>query len=589
MFLFLALCQPLRAQSWEAELERYDREATGKTLEENLGILKSYSREYASDSSALGAIYRRMGIKYAELGSYQEAIDYQLKALAFAHRGSDFLGRASSLNNIAGLYYTIGNEELAREYFLEAYQLFGKAGKEKKTAQRGQSDMALNLAQLYFDKGEYTEAEHFLSLSFQHLYAYGDTAEINYLYLLEAALHERKNDPDAALRTLLKVRSNLEKMPDPTVRLMMLQNKASIHTKKGETDSVLVLLQEALQLAYEIENVDYIRNTANELSRFYEARGDSLNAFQYLKIYRVFNDSLLDASRIKAMIEAEQRYRSQEKTREVEQKELELKKKRYQVLFMGTLCLLLLAGSVLLVKNRNKARRLAESALQLKDARIKELMSEQELKSIDSMLKGQDEERRRIARELHDRLGSILATIKLHFSVMEEEIQRLQERQLQSYEMATSMLDEAVDEVRKISHDLHSGSISKFGLKAALGQLILAIETANAVRIQFMDNGLEPAIYEPYEVELYRITQELLSNTLKHAGATEVSIQLNRSEGFLTYSYEDNGRGFDKAILAKSDGLGMLSIEARVKKINGHSTLDSMPGHGFTFIVEIPL
>ncbi len=576
-------------RSWEKELLNLDSVHQAANSSRALAAYMDFYESHKNDSAAKGAVYRRLGNIYRDLGNLEASLFYQLRAIELADEGEDVLSTASSLNNIASLYYSLGDREQALRYFLESYRLFGLLANEKSIAKKGQSDLALNLSSIYKEMEKYGEARHFLDLSFGHLRDYGDTSEIIYLYLLDGELSAAEGKLDYWGSSLVKAEKYFQNHPDPYAELLFIQQKADFFVRSGTKDSVKKYLEKALELAYALENTESIRNTAKSLSSWFDQAGDSLEAYHYLKIYQVFNDSLLDAGRIKAMIDAEQKYQNIAKTRDLEQRELELKKRRFQLLFMGSLCLLLFVLSVLLVQNRNKTKKLAEKELLLKDSRIRELMQEQELKSIDAMLKGQDEERQRIAQDLHDRLGSILSTVKLHFSTMEEEIRKLQDKQHQSYKLATKMLDEAVDEVRKISHDLHSGSISKFGLKTAVNQLIQAIESSNAIHIQFFDNQIDGQDYAGFEVELYRIIQELLSNTLKHAGATEVNMQLTRSEGFITFSYEDNGKGMDPEILKKSEGLGMVSIQNRVRKINGRSTLDSMPGHGFTFIIEIPL
>lgn len=576
-------------RSWEKELLILDSIHQSANASRALAAYMDFFESHKNDSAAKGAVYRRLGNIYRDLGNLEASLFYQLRAIELADEDEDILSTASSLNNIASLYYSLGDREQALRYFLESYRLFGLLANEKAIAKKGQSDLALNLSSIYKELEKYGEARHFLDLSFGHLRDHGDTGEIIYLYLLDGELSAAEGKLDQWGHSLVKAEKYFQNHPDPYAELLFVQQKADFFTRSGTKDSVKIYLEKALELAYALENTESIRNTAKSLSSWFDQAGDSLEAYHYLKIYQVFNDSLLDAGRIKAMIDAEQKYQNIAKTRDLEQRELELKKRRFQLLFMGSLCLLLFVLSVLLVQNRNKTKKLAEKEMLLKDSRIRELMQEQELKSIDAMLKGQDEERQRIARDLHDRLGSILSTVKLHFSTMEEEIRKLQDKQHQSYKLATEMLDEAVDEVRKISHDLHSGSISKFGLKTAVNQLIQAIESSNAIHIRFFDNQIDGQDYATFEVELYRIIQELLSNTLKHAGATEVNMQLTRSEGFITFSYEDNGKGMDPEIMNQSEGLGMVSIQNRVRKINGRSTLDSMPGHGFTFIIEIPL
>lgn len=575
-------------KAWEDELlaidATYDRSNPNAIIQSYLDFVQKYQ----GDSAIKGATYRRLGNMYKRVGNYDLSLYYQLRALDLSKYYGGVLSEASGHANIGSLYYSMGDNDQAYRYFLEAYRLHGKASEETKIGILGQADAALNLATMLNELHRPEEARHFLDLSIKHAYDYGDTSEMYYVYMVGANIAESEGDTIAWQSFLNKVDLWMNQDYNLYIAIAAEQSRASLYKVYGLSDSVTAALNRALSLSYKYQNPESIRHTAHLLTKHFESVGDSMEAYQYLKIYQMFNDSLLDADRIQALIDAEQKYQNIKKSKELAEQEAELSRKRVQVIFLGSVIGLLLILSVVLVQNRNKTKRLAEKEIELKDSQINELMQEQELLSMDAMMKGQDEERQRIARDLHDRLGSILSTVKLHFSTMEDEIRKLQEKQHSSYLTATQMLDEAVDEVRKISHDLHSGAISKFGLKTALHQLIQAIEGANTLKIHFYDNAIAPEILAPFEVELYRIIQELLSNTLKHAKANEVNIQLMKSEGFITFSYDDNGVGMDVKNLV-GRGIGLESIEKRVQKIKGRSTLDSTPGHGFTFIIEIPI
>lgn len=251
-----------------------------------------------------------------------------------------------------------------------------------------------------------------------------------------------------------------------------------------------------------------------------------------------------------------------------------------------TILLLVAADLLLLFRNRKLKY---QKEIDEQRRRVDDLMQKQEVENVNAMLKGQDEERKRIAQELHDRIGSILSTVKLHFTNVETGIALLKEQQNKSYTEAVGLLDEAVDEVRRISHDLYEGSLAKFGFKTALLQLIAAIEKANVVHVTFIDNGVERDAYKEFEQDLYRITQELLSNSLKYAQAKEITIQLNQKQGVVEYMYEDDGAGFNIQKIADSAGIGYKNIAARVAKMGGTWHLDAHPNHGMTLIIELPI
>ncbi len=158
----------------------------------------------------------------------------------------------------------------------------------------------------------------------------------------------------------------------------------------------------------------------------------------------------------------------------------------------------------------------------------------------------------------------------------------------EQYHKATTILDEACDEVRKISHDLASGELVKFGLVAALNQLAKTIEDSGQINIKTLAFGMDNRLESATEIALYRIVQELLSNILKHSRATQVTIQLNKAGNNLNIVVEDNGTGFDPSAVLANSGLGLKNVETRVHKLNGNIHIDSGKGRGTTTIIDIP-
>ena len=184
----------------------------------------------------------------------------------------------------------------------------------------------------------------------------------------------------------------------------------------------------------------------------------------------------------------------------------------------------------------------------------------------------------------------MLSMVKLHFKSVEENIQSIKENNLAMYSKANNLLDEACEEVRKIANDLTSGVLNKFGLIPALNSLKESIEGTGQLKIEvlvfgFDENRLEYNI----EINLYRIIQELISNILKHAKASEVSIQLLKKEKRLNIVVEDNGIGFDVNQTKNKKGMGLKNIESRVDSLNGEFNIDSGKGSGTTITIDIPL
>lgn len=213
--------------------------------------------------------------------------------------------------------------------------------------------------------------------------------------------------------------------------------------------------------------------------------------------------------------------------------------------------------------------------LEIKDNKLDELMASQESKTYAAMLKGQQQERERIARDLHDRLGGTLAALKHSLRSPENKIK----------EEDLEIVDQAVKEVRDVSHNLASTQFADFGLSEALGQLKSTIENVGEVKFEVYLHPSTSKLEQKVTIELYRIVQELLSNTLKHADANEISVQTNFTENIFNLIYEDNGRGFDPFKVQR--GMGLDNMRARVKKIGGVMNIDAEIGRGTIVIIEI--
>jgi len=240
--------------------------------------------------------------------------------------------------------------------------------------------------------------------------------------------------------------------------------------------------------------------------------------------------------------------------------------------------------AVFLQKNTTKKRLLAEQESLLKQERVDNLLKEQELVSIDAMIAGQEKERQRVANELHDDLGSLMATIKLHFdnSKVSKKDTGLQNAQ--------KLLDQAYQKVRSMAHSKNSGVMSDQGLLPAIKKMAQVITETNALEVAVEAFGMGDRLENSLELNLFRMVQELVANTIKHAEATKVTIQLTQHEDNLNIIIEDNGKGFDRSkIETDKTGMGLTTIEKRVEHLEGNFTIDSILGKGTSILIDIPV
>jgi signal transduction histidine kinase len=202
------------------------------------------------------------------------------------------------------------------------------------------------------------------------------------------------------------------------------------------------------------------------------------------------------------------------------------------------------------------------------------------------VVSGQELERRRLARELHDETGQALTSILLGLRAVEEAANPDQMRTAASH--LRELVVGTLQDVRRLAVQLRPKALDDFGLVAAVERLVQTFSEATAIRVdleaQLGDERLPPEV----ETTLYRIVQEALTNIVKHAGASRVSILLVRSSGSATVVIEDDGHGFDPAEL-REDGMGIIGMRERVELHEGRLTVESTPGSGATLAAEVPL
>lgn len=209
-----------------------------------------------------------------------------------------------------------------------------------------------------------------------------------------------------------------------------------------------------------------------------------------------------------------------------------------------------------------------------------------ESRIMSALVKGQDTERRRIAEELHDSLGQKLSAIKLF---VETGCPGGDASSVENVKKLNVMLNEIVEEVRNISHNLMPALIEDFGLAKALHNLCKKSSKPDSARVTFQAYDVKAAIDKSVKFGVYRMAQELINNALKHADADTITVQLFQRDKTLILTVEDDGKGFNTQKTNFEKTLGISSVKSRAKALNGIFNLDSDPGYGTIASIEIPL
>ncbi|WP_298543805.1 sensor histidine kinase [uncultured Aquimarina sp.] len=358
--------------------------------------------------------------------------------------------------------------------------------------------------------------------------------------------------------------------------------------KKYEISSKI--LKEALKTKLRKDKLYNKVLTFKWISNNFEGLQKYDSALFYLKKRNTLNDSLSYLTNSENISYTQTKFETAEKEKQIllEQQ----KKKRNQNIAIGLGGSLFLGSiiTVLIYRNTKRKQHIAEQEREIEIQKTEKLLKEQELSAIDAMISGQEKERQRLANDLHDNLGSTLATVKLHFDHLKNNRDNPKVENIEElYSKTNSLLDEAYQKVRTIAHEKNSGVMAKQGLLPAIKNLAKKASNGNELKIEIQDYGLDERLDNTLEISIFRIIQELITNTIKHANASEIHISLTNHDSLLNIIVEDNGKGFNAKILPEKDGMGLKSIEKRIEHMEGTFEIDSTIDKGTNIIINIPI
>lgn len=577
------------------------------------------------DYEGLAEAYYSAGMAFSNKGRYPEAESFVIEAISIAEKNKLYTNQGKYLRMLSEHYDAIGKRTESVETAEKALAL---AKRNKNPEEIALANM--QLGNVFMSSGEYSRARNFFTSYYNYSTEVGDSLFLARSHVNLGSVFYYEDKIDSALYHYLQAITLFDLLGKKSLTTSARYNASSIYYLmdsipqflkhldeadqlfKSRSDfggmldvmyaraeylrsqklykEAIALSKEAIRLSLDTDNLQLRLEFYDGLAISYQQLEILDSALFFNKAYIALHDSIYTNELQKGLISADMihRHNVAELEEKIELLNLLNKRRLYIMWGLGFLALLILLLAIIGMRAIQHKRNLAETRLKLHEQKIEKLLSDQELKSINAMMEGQDKERKRIAQDLHDRLGSMLSTVKHHFSAMESKITELRDQNIEQYNTAITLLDDAVREVRHISHDMLSGTLVKFGLAAALEDLKNSIEVPGKLTVELNVFGLDHRLENEVEIAVYRIIQELVGNSLKHAKASEMSIQLTLSDDNLNVMVEDNGRGFDAQNIT-SDGIGLQNIYERIKRQNGTYHLDTAIGRGTTFVFDIPV
>jgi signal transduction histidine kinase len=269
-------------------------------------------------------------------------------------------------------------------------------------------------------------------------------------------------------------------------------------------------------------------------------------------------------------------------------KELTLKKRNLWLFGLSSLTALIIVAFFAMYRNTQQKKKILLREAELNEQKIKELEKEKLLVATRAVMQGEEKERTRLARDLHDSLGGMLSGIKLKISNAMKGNVVLPEDLAIQFENTLGLLDSTIGELRHIANNLMPESLLKFGLKSSLTDFCNRFNEKEKELVIFQFYGEDQRFESEIEIAVFRIAQELISNSLKHSEATKIEVQVIVDESRICLQVMDNGVGFVNETAIKK-GRGLKNIENRVAALNGQIETQSRPGKGTETMVEFGL
>ena len=449
------------------------------------------------------------------------------------------------------------------------------------------------IAKYYTEKGIdhfYTDTKDSVSFYFnkaENIFKINnDSLAIYRLYITKGIFYtEIQKDLDSSLfyyeKAYTKNRTNEGKY-------YSLINKGNVYRQKGDIETTIQLLEEAKQFLPSNFQKKNLKILYGLLATDYETIGNKGTSLKYLRLQIKYSDSInLDTQNINLI-----KYQTAEKEKQILEQEKEALKQQAQKrqIIIGLTATLLLGSIIafLVYRNTKRKQRIAEQDRELQIQKTETILKEKEIETINAMISGQEKERLRLAGELHDNLGSTLATVRMQVENLERNLDKVDDPK-SLLQKTNILVNEAYEKVRSISHQRNSGVMAKNGLLPAIQKLARTVSNPNSLTIEIQDFGLENRIPNELEITIFRIIQELVTNIVKHAKATEATISLTQHDNELNIMVEDNGKGFKANKLQEKNGMGLGSIERRVEHLEGAMEVDSTIGRGTNVSIDIPL
>ncbi len=347
----------------------------------------------------------------------------------------------------------------------------------------------------------------------------------------------------------------------------LYNNYAYLLMAEKKSDSAIIILNEAVNLARELNNIDLEASVLDSYSDYYTTIGDSAMSYKYYKSSIKLRNRYRNKQRIEQSLFLSTVFETEKKEKEIVRKDSKLY--RINAILFGVLTLFSVVLAILIYWRQKSL---------IRKAKIKTMEHEKKLEVANALIEGQDAERKRLAMDLHDGISPKLGVLKMSI-----------EKFYKKNENTTGVIDSLTEislNIRDLSHKMLPAQLESHGLVKALKNLIHILERNSTINFTLYTNVIN-RLNPKLEANLFYLSYEMINNAVKHSGGKEINVQLLADRSSISLSVEDDGKGFDQK--KEMNGLGLKNVRQRVSYLDGKLTIDTGIDQGTAIIIEIEL
>jgi signal transduction histidine kinase len=539
-----------------------------------------------NNKNLIARAYYNLGVQSLNTNNYTAALNWFLLSLKIREK--------TDKKNLHEVYIGLGDVYSNLKKYSKAIEYYSKVITLPKTNYDANVRSYIATGNIYLKQNETAKALAFLTKAEVLVEKYHLKRSQVMLYNSLGIYHQIMGNNDLALQYFFELLTIGEQTQKKEVIAITKLSIASIYEKKNNDKIAIQFASSASQLAKEISRVNTYWACEQLLSTLYEKQKLHQLALYHYKKFITTRDSIENKINTEKIVKAEMTFEfekkeliakaKQDKAKVIALQELN-KQKLIRNSFAGFSILIVILSIIIVLNYKKRAKiskALAQKSEELYQQKAVELIKNEQVKSMRNYIKGEENERSRIASELHDGIGGSLSAIKLKLSKIAEEDEN------EKIEKVIKNVDVLYHDVRSISHNLITPQLKNSIFIEVINNLVNDIKEASSLEItlEYLEEDKINLLSEEIQVTVYRMIQELLKNSIAHSNGTKIEINVTKFEHELNLVIEDNGAGFDTS--KKKLGIGLRNLEARTKALGGKLIIDSVIGRGSAFNITIP-